>query len=179
MGTAARFFALASVVLAGLGCGSEFVVNLPLVGDRNAVRFKDLLTADSFPAGERRGSANSRDRKGLAPDAALTAAGEPIPLGEMAARVRSDNLRKSLIELKARLLVATANQSNALAKLSALEKNQDAVRLLQLPVSNANRHHRRPRLRSYQRRAVTVFAPSNDNLATMVATSTAATSVAE
>lgn len=97
----------------------------------------------------------------------------------MAARVRSDNLRKSLIELKARLLVATANQSNALAKLSALEKNQHAVRLLQLPVSNANRHHRRPRLRSYQRRAVTVFAPSNDNLATMVATSTTATSVAE
>jgi hypothetical protein len=97
----------------------------------------------------------------------------------MAALARSDNLKKSLIELKARLLVATANHSNALAKLSTLEKSQDAVRLLELPMSNGNRHQRRPRLRSYQRRAVIVFAPSNDNLATMVATSTAATSVAE
>jgi hypothetical protein len=93
----------------------------------------------------------------------------------MAARVRSDNLKKSLIELKARLLVATANHSNALAKLSALEKkkSQDAVRLLELPVSNANRHRKRPRLRSYQRRAVIVFAPSNDNLANIVASSVA------
>ena len=77
----------------------------------------------------------------------------------MAARIRSGNLKKSLSELKTRLLVATANHSNGLAKLSALERN----RLLELPMSNGNRHQKGPRLRSYQRRTVIVFAPSNDN----------------
>ena len=39
----------------------------------------------------------------------------------MAARVRSCNLKKSVIELKAKLLVATAEYNSALAKLAALE----------------------------------------------------------
>jgi len=45
----------------------------------------------------------------------------------MAARIRSCNLRKSVIELKAKLLVATAEHNSALAKLTALEKGQDAA----------------------------------------------------
>jgi hypothetical protein len=40
----------------------------------------------------------------------------------MAARVRSNNLKKSVIELKARLLFATADHNIALTNLAALEK---------------------------------------------------------
>jgi hypothetical protein len=50
-----------------------------------------------------------------------------------AARVRSNNLRKSVIELKARLLIATADHDSTLTNLAALEKGQAAAR--SLPVS--------------------------------------------
>lgn len=45
----------------------------------------------------------------------------------MAVRIRSCNLRKSVIELKVKLLVTTAEHNSALAKLTALEKRQDAA----------------------------------------------------
>ena len=51
----------------------------------------------------------------------------------MAARVRSDNLKKSVIALKAKLLIATAEHNSALAKLTTLEKGQDAAQSLSVP----------------------------------------------
>ena len=47
-----------------------------------------------------------------------------------AARFRSDNLKKSTIGLKGKLLVATADHNSALAKLAVLEKDQDALQSL-------------------------------------------------
>src|SRR5687768_5270258 len=44
----------------------------------------------------------------------------------IAARIRSSNLKKSVIELKAKLLVATAEHNRALAN-TALERRQDAA----------------------------------------------------
>jgi flagellar protein FliJ len=101
----------------------------------------------------------------------------------LAARVRSANLKKSLIELEAKRLLAIADHDKALSILSALEENQDLPQLVQLPLSNDATHatsqskgRRRPR--SYQRRTVIVFGPSNDNLASAAAIRTDATSTA-
>jgi flagellar protein FliJ len=102
----------------------------------------------------------------------------------LAARVRSANLRKSLIELEAKRLLAIADHDKALSTLSALEKNQDLPQLIQLPLSNdathatsQNKGRRRPR--GYQLRTVIVFGPSNDNLASAAAIRTDATSTAQ
>ena len=55
----------------------------------------------------------------------------------IAARIRSSNLKQSVIELKAKLLVATAEHNSALAKLTALEKRQDAAQS-ELPVTGTD-----------------------------------------
>jgi flagellar protein FliJ len=55
----------------------------------------------------------------------------------IAARSRSSNLKQSVIELKAKLLVATAEHNSALAKLTALEKRQDAAQS-ELPVTGTD-----------------------------------------
>ena len=90
-----------------------------------------------------------------------------------AARVRSDNLKKSVTALEARLVTAAADHESALAKLNALERSEDAACLLQLPLRDApkDKPQRRGRQqRTYPLRAVTVIAPSNDNLAGTLAT---------
>lgn len=48
----------------------------------------------------------------------------------MAARVRSTNLKKSIVELTAKLRVAVTEHDSALSRLAALEKGQDAARSL-------------------------------------------------
>src|SRR4029079_3803640 len=91
-----------------------------------------------------------------------------------AARARSDNLKKSLAELGARLRVATADRESALTKVAALE-NEQPPQVIQLPLSDRNTgstQRRESRVRIYPVRTVTVIAPSNDNLAALaVATS--------
>jgi hypothetical protein len=98
----------------------------------------------------------------------------------LAAHVRSQNLRKSLVELKARRLLGIADHDKAFSTLSALEKNQDLPQLVQLPLSNdatratsLSRQCRRPR--NYQLRAVTVVGPSNDNSANTITISSSST----
>jgi len=84
-----------------------------------------------------------------------------------AARIRSSNLKKSVAELEARLVAATADHENAGARLAALGE-REAARFIQLPLSDRPTGH--GQRRGYRAgvlplRAVTVIAPSNDNLA--------------
>jgi hypothetical protein len=87
-------------------------------------------------------------------------------------------LKKSLIELKIRRLLAIADYDKELSTLSALETSQDLPQLIQLPLSNDDTAHAtshtkgRRRPRGYQLRTVIVFGPSNDNLASAVAIGT-------
>jgi hypothetical protein len=104
----------------------------------------------------------------------------------LAARVRSANLKKSLFELKAKRLLATADHDKALSTLSALEKNQDLPQFVQRPLRNDNdsthatsQTKGRRRLPSYQSRSVVVIGPSNDNLAIPAAAPTNASSTAQ
>jgi hypothetical protein len=102
----------------------------------------------------------------------------------LAARVRSANLKKSLIELEAKRLLAVADHDKGVSTLSALEKNQDLPQLVQLPLSDdatraSSQTKRRRRPRSYQLRTVIVFGPSNDNLADRTAIGTGASSTAQ
>jgi hypothetical protein len=95
----------------------------------------------------------------------------------LAARLRSENLKKSLIELKIRRLLAIADYDKELSTLSALETSQDLPQLIQLPVSIDATHatsqsNGRRRPRNYQLRTVFLFGPSNDNLANAVAIGT-------
>jgi hypothetical protein len=94
------------------------------------------------------------------------------------AHARAVNLRKSIAELEAKLLVASAHHDGALANLSALEKNRDAAQFVQIPPNNPM-HKGRRRLRSYERRCVIVSVPSNENLADTTVTRTDATSTAQ
>ena len=98
----------------------------------------------------------------------------------LAARLRSENLKQSLIGLKTRRLLAIADYDNELSTLGALEKSQDVPQLIQLPVSIDATHatsqsNGRRRPRNYQLRTVFLFGPSNDNLANAVAIGTDAT----
>ena len=56
----------------------------------------------------------------------------------IAARIRSSNLKQSVIELKAKLLVATAEHNSALAKVTALESAK--TRLMSHPTRPADRN---------------------------------------
>jgi hypothetical protein len=98
----------------------------------------------------------------------------------LAARIRSENLKRSLVDLNAKRLLAVADHDKGVSTLSALEKNQDLPQLIELPQGNdaahatsQSRRCRRPR--NYQLRAVTVVGPSNDNFANTITISSSST----
>jgi hypothetical protein len=98
----------------------------------------------------------------------------------LAARIRSANLKKSLIELEAKRLLAVADHDKGVLTLSALEKNQDLPQLVQLPLSDdatraSSQTKRRRRPRSCQLRTVIVLGPSNDNRANTIPISSSST----
>ena len=93
----------------------------------------------------------------------------------LAARARSDNLRKSVVELEAKVVAAAAEHRRALAALSALENAPEGPPLVRLPLTTNDtlrQSNGQRRLHNYQRRTVNVRGPTNDNLTTG-ATSTA------
>jgi V8-like Glu-specific endopeptidase len=57
----------------------------------------------------------------------------PYSTVALAARVRSQNLKKSLTELKSQQLAAIADHEKALSALSTLESRHDLPQLIQLP----------------------------------------------